>query len=116
MRQSGLLAAAAMYGLSHHRERLSEDHRLAQKLATGIAECPGIEIDLAGVQTNIVYFTLRNTDANSFQQQLDDAGIRLLAIGPSMMRAVVSLAVDEAGIDRALKVIKGLAKQGQTAA
>ena len=106
MRQSGLLAAAAIHGLDHHRTRLQDDHRIARKMAEALARCPGIEVDLEGVQTNIVYFSLSGGDAVALQAHLDRLGVHLLSLGPSMMRAVVSLAVDEPAVDRAVEIIR----------
>ncbi|MFN3821639.1 MAG: threonine aldolase family protein, partial [bacterium] len=56
MRQVGILAAAGLYALDHHRERLAEDHRRAQRLAEGIAHLGKFSLDLSTVQTNIVIF------------------------------------------------------------
>ncbi|MBG79614.1 MAG: low specificity L-threonine aldolase [Phycisphaerae bacterium] len=105
MRQSGFLAGAALHALDHHRERLTEDHARARRLAEGLATCPAIELDPTSVETNIVYFGIPEHDAQAFQAALDAMDVHLLAIGPSMMRAVVSLAVDDDGIDRAIRAI-----------
>ena len=56
MRQAGILAAAGLYALDHNVERLAEDHANARRLAEGLAELPGVDIDLARVETNIVVF------------------------------------------------------------
>ena len=56
MRQAGIIAAACLYALDHHVERLAEDHANARRLAEGLAEIPGIELDPATVETNIVWF------------------------------------------------------------
>ena len=58
MRQSGILAAAALHALAHHRARLAEDHANARALAETLARTPGIRIDLATVETNIVNIDL----------------------------------------------------------
>ena len=75
-------------------------------MAEALARCPGIEVDLEGVQTNIVYFSLSGGDAVALQAHLDRLGVHLLSLGPSMMRAVVSLAVDEPAVDRAVEIIR----------
>ena len=59
MRQAGIIAAACIYALDHHVERLAEDHANAKALAEGLAEIPGIELDPATVETNIVWFDVR---------------------------------------------------------
>ena len=56
MRQAGIVAAAGLYALDHHVERLADDHANARRLAEGLAELPGVDIDLARVETNIVVF------------------------------------------------------------
>lgn len=106
MRQAGILAAAAMYALDHHVDRLVDDHVRARRLATEFGEIPGLIVNPDAVQTNIVLLDLddRLGPADRFVQALADAGVLMLATGPRRVRAVVSLAVDEAGIDRAIKV------------
>jgi threonine aldolase len=106
MRQSGFLAAAALHGLEHHRQRLQEDHVRARRLAQALASCPGARIDTASVETNIVYFEVPGTSAQTLQDEFDAIGIRMLSTGPSQMRAVVSLAVDDSGIDRVIDAIR----------
>lgn len=58
MRQAGVIAAAGLYALEHNIHRLAEDHANAKLLAEGLAQIPGITIDAAAVQTNIVFFTV----------------------------------------------------------
>src|SRR5690606_1992869 len=58
MRQVGLLAAAADHALDHHLQRLAEDHAHARLIAERLVGVPGVELDLATVQTNIVVFHL----------------------------------------------------------
>jgi threonine aldolase len=106
MRQSGLLAAAALYAIDHHVQRLSEDHERAQRLAEAIETCPGLSVDRSGVKTNIVYFDIDN--ATDFVSALDSHGVRMLDLGPRRVRAVTSLAIDDDGIDHAIKVLQDL--------
>ena len=54
MRQAGVLAAAALHALAHHRVRLSDDHANARALAAGAARIPLLRVDAAAVETNIV--------------------------------------------------------------
>jgi threonine aldolase len=58
MRQAGVIAAAGIVALDQMVDRLAEDHRNAKRLAEGLAEIPGIQIDPANVQTNLVFFGL----------------------------------------------------------
>ncbi|MDH3607301.1 MAG: threonine aldolase family protein, partial [Acidimicrobiia bacterium] len=57
-RQAGMMAAGALYAVDNHRDRLVEDHENAARLATGLSEIPGIDINPAAVETNLVYFQI----------------------------------------------------------
>ncbi len=103
MRQSGILAAAAIYALDHHVDRLADDHANARRLAEGLARIDGITIDLTEVETNIVYFDVdARTAAGDLCASLDAQGIRMLATGPGRIRAVTNLMVESAMIGPAL--------------
>jgi threonine aldolase len=103
LRQSGVLAAAALWALDHHVDRLAEDHANARRLAEGLAEIDGVSLDPAAVETNIVLFDV--DDAPGLRARLLEAGVELSAFGPHRMRAVTHLDVDAAGIDRALAAV-----------
>jgi threonine aldolase len=100
MRQSGVIAAAAVYALDHHVERLADDHELARLLAEGLAELPGVEVDLSRVETNILVF--RVPDAPAFCAALEEEGVTLIPIDGQRVRAVTHLDVDRAGIELAI--------------
>jgi len=100
MRQSGMLAAACLHALEHHVERLAEDHVRARRLATGIAQLPGVEVDPAAVDTNIVICVV--DDAPAVAARLAEAGVLVGAVDKHRIRAVTPLDVDDAGIDSAL--------------
>jgi threonine aldolase len=100
MRQSGIVAAAGLYALEHHVERLADDHARARRLAEGLAALPGVELDPATVETNIVIFAV--PDAAAFTAALAADDVEMSQFGPTRMRAVTHLDVDDAGIDRAL--------------
>jgi threonine aldolase len=109
MRQAGIIAAAGLYALEHHVERLAEDHVRARALATGLAELPGIALDVARVETNIVIFDVRATGLTGDQfaaRTLASHGVRFSVIGPSTVRAVTHLDVPADGIERALKAAR----------
>jgi threonine aldolase len=105
MRQAGIVAAGALHALRHHVDRLAEDHANARRLALGLAELPGVAIDPATVETNLVYFevTRDGLDAEAFDAGLRRHGVRMGAAGPRRVRAVTHLDVDAGGIDRALR-------------
>ena len=100
LRQSGILAAAALHALDHHVDRLAEDHANARVLAEGLAELPGVEIDLGSVETNIVIF--RVEDAGGFVAAMADVGVEVGALDGRRVRAVTHLDVDRAGVEAAL--------------
>ena len=102
MRQSGLLAAAALHALDHHVERLAEDHTLAQRLARGLQGLPGLTVEPP--QTNIVFADLQGERAAGLMQHLKARGV--LATGLYKLRFVTHLDVDAAGIDRAVAAVR----------
>ena len=109
MRQAGIIAAAALYSLEHNVARLAEDHANAKRLAEGVANLPGVSIDVGGVETNLVYFELTadaKLDAPAFCERLKARGVRMGAMGARLVRAVTHLDVDGAGIERALAVAR----------
>ncbi len=106
MRQAGILAAGALHALDHHRERLSEDHTNAKALAAGFNEVPGLEVDAASVQTNIVMVHVKQLPAPAVASALDAAGVRVLALGPSTIRAVTSLMVSAEAIASVPSIFK----------
>jgi threonine aldolase len=100
MRQAGIIAAGGLYALDHHVARLAEDHANARALAEGLAELPGIEIDPAGVSTNIVVFGC--DDPAGLCAALERAGVLMGPIGPGQVRAVTHLDVSREDIDAAI--------------
>jgi len=105
MRQSGIVAAAGLYALDHHVERLADDHARARRLADGLAALPGVDIDATTVETNIVIFGV--PDAPAFCTALEREGVGMLPVGPDRVRAVTHLDVDDAGIEWALEAAEG---------
>jgi threonine aldolase len=96
MRQSGILAAAGIFGLEHNLSRLREDHSNARALAEILAAIPGVAVDLEATQTNIVFFDVAGAQrtAEQVERECDDAGLRLLTFGPTLLRAVTHLDVN----------------------
>jgi threonine aldolase len=85
-------------------DRLAEDHANARRLAEGLAELPGVEIDLRRVETNILVFGV--PDAYGLCGALYERGIQLAPLGPRRLRAVTHLDVDAEGIERALTAFR----------
>ena len=101
MRQAGIIAAGALHALEHHRDRLCDDHANARRLAEGLARLPGIELDAASVQTNIVLFRTTGMPGPELVRRLAEQGVALLALG-NQVRAVTNLMVDAGQIDEAV--------------
>jgi threonine aldolase len=107
MRQVGILAAACLYALDHHVERLEEDHENARRLAFELSQMNGLQIEPEQVVTNIVIFDVAGTglDADSFSDKLATEGVLMIPFGPTTVRAVTHMDVSAADIDRALEII-----------
>lgn len=100
MRQAGILAAAGLYALEHHVERLAEDHTNAQKLAEGLAQIKQIKIDPAKVQTNMVFGAISHADVQALTAHLKQAGILILP--NASLRLVTHLDVGSSDVERVL--------------
>lgn len=107
MRQAGFLAAAALYGLHHHRQRLAEDHANAARLAAGLAELfhdgKPLDIDLPTPATNMVYW--RADAAATLVKGMAQHGVLMNYVGGGWVRAVTHLDVSPQDIQTALKRI-----------
>jgi threonine aldolase len=103
------IAAAGIVALNEMVDRLADDHANAKKLATGLAEIPGISIDPDQIPTNIIFFEVNRKDMTpaEFVQRIDAEGIRILPVptGPNALRAVTHYHITSEDIDRALRVI-----------
>lgn len=106
MRQVGMIAAAAIYGLEHHRERLHEDHANARWLAEALHGRGGITIELDSVQTNIVIMNIAQTKLSvpAAIEALKKEGVLLGPFGATTLRAVTHLDVNRAEVERAAAV------------
>jgi threonine aldolase len=109
MRQAGIIAAGGVYALRHHVKRLADDHANARRLAEGLAKLPGVALDPATVETNIVIFDVGGRlDAPALVQGLLARGVRMGAMGPRSVRAVTHLDVSAAHIERALESARAM--------
>jgi len=106
LRQAGIIAAAGLYALENHVERLADDHANARRLATGLQNL-GFKVD-PFPETNIVIFQVER--AEEFERELLTRGVLTLALTKNLMRVVTHMDVSEADIDEALSGIADVAK------
>jgi threonine aldolase len=113
MRQSGILAAAGLYAVEHHLERLADDHGRARRFAEAIAEV-GPYVTLADVETNIVMVDTSGTGRSAAQVAVavGERGIRAYPSGKDRVRLVWHLDVDDAGTDAAIAAFREVLGQG----
>jgi threonine aldolase len=103
MRQAGVLAAAGLYAIEHHVERLRDDHANARRLAAGLA---ALGFETSAPQTNIVLF--RTEDAAQFARAARERGVWVGPRDASWLRAVTHLDVSADDVDDALARLRGL--------
>jgi threonine aldolase len=109
MRQAGILAAAGLHALDHHRARLADDHGNARALGEALAGQPNLRVDVARVHTNIVMIELDRGAPAAVVERARQAGVLLGLSGAHRIRAITHLDVDRAGVLRAAQVIAELA-------
>jgi len=102
MRQSGILAAAGLYALDHHIERLAEDHRRAQKLAEGLAAFAALTVTVP--DTNIIFVDMERQLGARFTDFLASRGVGVTG-RYGQQRWVTHLDVDDAAVEGALMVV-----------
>lgn len=117
MRQAGVIAAAGVVAITEMVERLADDHANAKRLAEGLAQIPGIEIDPSTVETNILFFNLVREDITpeAFAAGLRERGILMSARGSRRMRAVLHYQVTREDVERVLEAMAAVMRAGAAA-
>jgi len=110
MRQVGFLAAACLYALDHHIERLAEDHANAQLLADAVAATPGLRLVPQKVETNLVWMEVERGSPQAIVEQLKAAGVLVAALGDKVLRACTHLDVSRTDCERAADAIRRLVR------
>jgi threonine aldolase len=107
LRQSGLLAAAGLYALDHHVDRLAEDHANARVIGEALAACDTVDLDLDTLETNIIVIRLREgaPDAETVVARAAERGVLLMVFGARSVRAVTHLDVTRADCEAAAAVL-----------
>jgi threonine aldolase len=107
MRQAGYLAAAGVYALEHHVERLAEDHENARLLADGIRDVEGLRLKYDPPETNMVYFGVEPPRrAGGLMQALEEAGVRIGYVGEEGFRAVTHVGITRADVERVVEALR----------
>jgi threonine aldolase len=114
LRQAGIVAAAAVYAMEHHVERLQDDHENARAFAEEIRRIDGVTLEPAEVQTNLVFFNVDPELGNAGQlsAKLRQRGVRINATGPQRLRACTHLDVDREMVLRAAEAIAEVVAEG----
>lgn len=112
MRQAGMLAAAGMLALTEMTQRLQDDHDKAQKLAQGLATLPGIALDPAVVETNMVFFDLTAetdlTPADLVRRLRNDHGLYIGGYGGRTLRAVTHYWIQPQQVDDLVAAVRAI--------
>ena len=108
LRQAGFAAAACLYALDHHIDRLSIDHENARRFAEEIADIPGVILDPSQIETNLVFFEIDPAiaTANQVSGALAVRGVKINALAPQRLRACTHLDVDRDGVLRAAAALR----------
>jgi threonine aldolase len=108
MRQAGIIAAAGIYALDNHVDRLAEDHANARHFAELIAKIPGIGVEPDAVQTNMIFFDTGDSGVSAPEvgERLLALGVRIGDLDDRVMRAVTHIDVDRAGVEEAASALR----------
>jgi len=106
MRQAGILAAAGIYALDHHVERLADDHRRARAIGKVLATLPFVE-NIRPIETNLMFFDVKSPmTAQDFLDELKAHNILAVSFGPQTVRFVTHLDFTEEMLEKTLEVLK----------
>jgi threonine aldolase len=111
MRQGGIIAAAALYALEHHVDRLADDHANAQVLARAVAACDGLSLESGPVETNLVWIAVDPAlgTASELAARLRAEGVLVSTLGPQVLRACTHLDVSREDVEIAAETIRRVA-------
>jgi threonine aldolase len=104
MRQAGIVAAAALYALDHHVERIADDHSRARRLGEGLAEA-GVQVDLDQVETNFVQIDVGPDRADAIERIKNHGVLVSTTVHPRIVRAVTHLDISDDDIAAAIEAI-----------
>jgi threonine aldolase len=106
LRQAGIVAAAMLYALEHHVERLADDHGRARRLADGLARA-GLPVDATATESNFVAIDVRPLGLAALDAvaRIAEAGVLVSTLRPGVLRAVTYLGIDDEAIETAIDAI-----------
>ena len=106
MRQTGILAGAALHALDHHVNRLQEDHANAKRLASELNNIDGLTCNAENTDTNLVFFDIDKIlgDGPSLCRMLWENGVLAESLDAQRIRFVTHLGVSESDIERAIQI------------
>jgi threonine aldolase len=104
MRQAGIVAAAALYALDYHVDRIADDHARARRLAEGLAAA-GVAVNLDQVETNFVQIDVGPGRADAIERLKQQGVLVSTTVHPTVVRAVTHLDITDADIDAAIEAI-----------
>jgi len=112
MRQAGVIAAPGIIALDKMISRLEDDHQNARALAKGLVETTGVEVELANVQTNIVYANVHKLGITSeeFVSKLKENGVLALTLDNNTIRMVTHYGIEKSHIDITLTAVENIVK------
>ncbi len=112
MRQSGILAAAGVYALNNHVQRLADDHHHAELFAHFLKSVPSIELETHPLSTNMVFFKWvgSHLSTHEFSEKCIAAGLRFSQVGKNRFRAVFHLGINRQDVDSILSICAELFK------
>ncbi len=106
-RQAGVLAAAALYALDHHVERLSEDHARARHVAEEINKMDNFSVDLEAVESNLVYVNYAGS-AKELVEKLRVRGIDMFDLPYNRVRIAIHLHITDEDVQRIIQAFSEL--------
>jgi threonine aldolase len=116
MRQAGIVAAAGLYALDHHVDRIADDHARAQRLGQGLVDA-GVKVDLEQVETNFVQIDVGADRAGAIERMKERGVLVSTTVHPTVVRAVTHLDISDDDLETAIAAIPdALTRTGEPAA
>jgi threonine aldolase len=104
MRQAGIVAAAALYALDHHVDRIADDHARARRLGEGLAEA-GVSVDLEQVETNFVQIDVGPDRPGAIERMRGQGVLVSTTVHPTVVRAVTHRDISDEDVETAIEAI-----------